>query len=211
MAMEKQMEVEYIGNLDKNQFEELKKKLETEGAFKKRKERISFMYFKDNIPKDISEIKDEDIDLRLRITNKKPEIIVKKGSFTGAHSRKEISIVFSMEEIETYIDFLSALGWHIGVIYAAETFVYEYQGIEFSLVAIKDYGYNFEAEILTTKEDEPNARKKIGSVLKELNLMPFDEDGLNKQCNEINNQKELRFDFSRQNFDEFRTKFSDFF
>ena len=140
--MEKQIEVEYIGNISKEEFENLKKKFESEGIFKKRKERISFMYFRDKIPNDVSEIKDETIDLRLRVTNKKPEIILKKGLFTGSHSRKEISINFNIDQINNYIAFLSALDWNIGVIYAAETFVYEYKGIEFSLVKIKDYGYH---------------------------------------------------------------------
>jgi uncharacterized protein YjbK len=131
--MEKQIEVEFIGNITRDKFNELKEKFKNEGKFKKRKERVSFMYFRDKIPKDISEIKDEDTDLRLRITNKKPEIIIKKGSFTGSHSRKEISINFPIEEIQSYMDFLSALNWNIGVIYAVETFVYEYKGVEFSL------------------------------------------------------------------------------
>ena len=74
----------------------MKKKFEVEGVFKKKKERISFMYFRDNVPDNISEIKDEDLDLRLRITNKEPELIAKNGLFTGSHSRKEISINFDL-------------------------------------------------------------------------------------------------------------------
>jgi hypothetical protein len=209
--MEKQIEVEFIGDISKEKFIELKEKFEKEGKFKKRKERISFMYFRDKIPKDLSEIKDEDTDLRLRITNKEPELIIKKGSFTGSHSRKEISINFPMIEMQNYIDFLSALDWNLGVIYAVETFVYEYNGIEFSLVDIEDYGYNFEAEILTTQEDEPNARNEINKVLGELELDPFDEAGLNNQCNVINNREELRFNFSEQDFQEIKEKFSKFF
>jgi len=208
---EKQIEVEFIGAISKVKFLELKKKFEKDGVFKKRKERISFMYFRDKIPKDLSEIKNEDTDLRLRITNKEPEIIIKKGLFTGAHSRKEISIRFPMEEMQKYIDFLSALNWDIGVIYAVETFVYEYQGIEFSLVDIEDYGYNFEAEILTNTKDEPMARKKIEAVLGELKLKPFDKNGLDKQCNEINNREGLRFDFSKQKIEKLRERFPKFF
>jgi len=209
--MEKQIEVEFIGGVSKDKFAELKSKFEKDATFKKRKERISFMYFRDEIPKDISEIKNEDTDLRLRITNKEPELIVKKGSFTGSHSRKEISINFPIVEMQKYVDFLSALDWNIGVIYAVETLVYEYKGIEFSLVNIEDYGYNFEAEILTTKKDEPKAREEINRILKELELKPFDEEGLNKQCNEINNRRELRFNFTEQNIKEIKEKFSKFF
>jgi adenylate cyclase class IV len=209
--MEKQIEVEFMGDISKDKFFELKDKFENEGTFKKRKERISFMYFRDKIPKDLSEIKDEDTDLRLRVTNKEPELIIKKGSFTGSHSRKEISINFPITEMQKYVDFLSALNWSIGVIYAVETFVYEYEGVEFSLVNIEGYGYNFEAEILTNTEEESNARKKINLLLNNLNLRPFDEEGLNKQCNAINNREGLRFDFSKENFKEMKEKFPKFF
>lgn len=209
--MEKQIEVEFIGKLSKEKFFKLKEKFEKEGVFKKRKERISFMYFRNEIPKDLSEIKDEDTDLRLRITNKNPEIIVKRGSFTGSHSRKEISINFLIGDIQKYVDFLSALDWNIGVIYAVETFAYEYKGVEFALVDIEDYGYNFEAEILTTSKNEFQAKKEISEVLDRLNLKPFDEDGLNKQCNEINNREELRFNFAKQKIQELIEKFPKFF
>lgn len=209
--MEKQIEVEFIGGLSKEGFSNLKERLEKEGTFKKRKERISFMYFRDKIPKDLSEIENEDTDLRMRITNKEAEVIIKKGSFTGSHSRKEISINFPMEDLQKHVDFLSALDWNIGVIYAVETFVYEYKEIEFSLVDIEDYGYNFEAEILTTSEDEPKSREKINEILNELGLKPFDENGLNNQCNQINNREGLRFDFSKQTIKEIKKKFPKFF
>jgi hypothetical protein len=64
---------------------------------------------------------------------------------------------------------------------------------------------------LTTPEDEPHARNEINNVLKELELKPFDEQGLNKQCNEINNREKLRFNFAEQNIKEIQEKFSKFF
>jgi CYTH domain-containing protein len=209
--MEKQIELEYIGQITPERFNELEKIFKKNGVFKKKKERISFMYFRNKIPRDIKEIKNEETDLRIRITNKEPELIIKKGLFTASHARKEISLTFPLNETENYIDFLNALGWNIGVIYAVETKVYEYQGIEFSLVNIEGHGYNFEAEIMTSKKDEKTNRDKIESVLKELNLKSFDEEELDKQCNQINNREHLKFDFSKQSFKEIQEKFSRFF
>ena len=205
------IEVEFIGGVSKEEFEKLKRFFKEKGVYKETKRRISFMYFRDKIPKDISEIGDEEVDLRLRVTNKKPELVLKKGLFTGTHSREEISIKFPKKEIEKYIKFLSILGWHLGVIYATEIFVYEYKGVEFSLVNIKDYGYNFEAEMLVEKGGEKDAEKKIKEILNELNLKPFDKKGIDKQCNEINNRKELHFDFSKQKFEEMKKRFKEFF
>ena len=209
--MTEQTEVEFIGSLIKEKFTELKHIFEKEGTFKKQKERLSFMYFRDKIPKDMEEIKDEPVDLRFRITNKEPEIVLKYGTFSGSHARREISLPLKADEPEKYIEFLSLLGWNICVTYATKTLVYMYKGIEFSLVEIKDYGYNFEAEILTNKDKAGEAKKKISQELVQLELKPFDETGLNKQCNAINNQKDLQFDFSKQSFKEIKSKFKEFF
>jgi len=209
--MEKQIEVEFIGEIKKEHFENLKSKFENEGKFIKKKERVSFMYFRDEIPNDLAEIKDEDTDIRLRITNNEGEIVVKKGSFTGTHSRKEISIPFPVEEIQNYVDFLASLDWTIGIVYAVKTLVYEYEDIEFSLVDIDGFGFNFEAEILTTPDEEPKAREKIERILTELNLVPFDEESLNKHCNLINNSVQLKFDFSKENIQDIKNRFPKFF
>jgi len=209
--MKNQIEVEFIGSLSKEKFQELKSLFEKEGEFKKQKIRLSLMYFRDRIPEDLSEIKDEPVDLRFRVTNKQPEIVLKHGLFTASHARKEISIEMKPEESEKYIEFLSCLGWNIGVIYATKTFAYTYKGIEFSLIEIKDYGYNFEAEILTNKSEVDEAKKTITKELENLGLKPFDEEGLNKQCNAINNKTDLQFDLSKQSFKEIRDRFREFF
>ena len=208
---DKQIEVEFIGAINKGKFLELRNLFEKSGKFKKNKERLSFMYFRDKIPKDLVEIKDEPVDLRFRVTNKKPEIVLKYGTFSGSHARKEISIDIKNEDIEKYIEFLSLLGWNIGVIYATRTFVCEYKEIEFSLIEIKDYGYNLEAEILTNKDKVEEAKKNIMAELNALTIKPFDERGLNKQCNTINNKKELQFDLSKQPFNELKNRFKEFF
>lgn len=209
--MKKEIEVEFIGKLSKEKFEKLKELFTRKGEFKGEKNRLSFMYFREKIPRDIKEIKNEKVDLRFRITNKKPEIVLKYGTFNASHSRKEISILINPSDCEKYLEFLSLLGWNIGVIYATKTYVYNFKGIEFSLVEIKDFGYNFEAEILSSKKDIEKSKKRIIALLKKLNLKPFDEKGLNKQCNKINNKKELQFDFNKQSLNEIKTRFKEFF
>jgi len=209
--MANQIEVEFIGSLTNNKFEELKELFAKQGKFKKQKQRLSFMYFKNKIPKELEEIKDELIDLRIRITNKEPEVMLKYGLFTGSHARKEIALNPSQEELPNYVDFLKGLGWHLGVLYATETFVYTYKGIEFSLIKIKDYGYNFEAEIMTDENKIEETKTEINKQLIELGLKTFDESGLNKQCNEINNKKDLQFDFLKDDFEQIKERFADFF
>ena len=205
--MTNNQEVEYIGELSEKQHNMLKSEL---GKPIKTKRRISFMYFKNGIPSEFSQAEDDRVDLRLRITNGEPELILKQGSFTASHSRKETSIHFKLSEIQTYIDLLAGLGWKIVVAYGAETSVYTYNGMEFSLIKIKDYGYNFEAEILTSEDKVAEAKQKIETELSKLELKPFHEQELNKQCNAINNKKELQFDFSKQSFKDIKGGFKEF-
>lgn len=209
--MEKQIEVELMGNLRKEKFLELQSLFEKEGAFKKKKRRLSLMYFRDKIPKDLIEIKDELVDLRLRITNGIPEVVIKYGLFTGSHAREEISINFDIKDFEKYIDLLKYLGWHLAVGYSTKTYVYNYKSVEFSLVEIKDYGYNFEAEIITENEESGNAKRKLTIFCEELGLKSFNENELDKQCNDINNKKEFQFDFNKQSSNKIREQFKEFF
>lgn len=205
------IEVEYIGSLSEEKFEELKDLFSKSGEIIKEKKRLTLMYFRDKIPKDLTEIKDEKVDLRFRVTNKEPEVVLKYGDFSGNHARKEISLDLSGDDSEKYVEFLSLLGWNLCVIYATDTSVFTYKGIEFSLVKIEDYGYNFEAEILTEESDVENAKDKIEKVLSELELRPFCEQELNKQCNEINNKLELKIDLSKNKFSEIKERFSEYF
>lgn len=206
-----QIEVEFIGEISKEKFLELKNLFEKEGNYKKHKERLSLLYFKDKIPKDIEEIQDELIDLRFRITNKEPEIVLKYGQFSGTNTREEIILKIKREEIENYIRFLNLFGWNIGTIYCTKTIVYEYKGVEFSLVEIKDYGHNFEAEILSDQKFVENAKRQIEKILESLSLTPFDKKGLYNQCNKINSIKKLQFDFGKQSFNRIKKRFANFF
>ncbi|MBU1959556.1 hypothetical protein KJ680_14230, partial [bacterium] len=81
----------------------------------------------------------------------------------------------------------------------------------FALVNIENYGYNFEAEILTDEKNQEEAKNKIKSKLDELGLNPFNEEELNEQCNNINNNKELQYDFSKTSFEEIKKGFEEFF
>jgi len=202
-------EVEYIGKLTAAQFEDLKKFLTTHGTFKKEKKRLSLLYFRNAIPADLNDIADEQVDLRLRITNKKPELILKYGTFTATHARKEITI--PIQDMEPYAELLSCLGWHHVVLHVTHTLAYMYKDIELSLVDVKDFGHTFEAEILSDESGIDDAKKKIDTLLRELHLVPYDQKGIFDQCNLLNNKKELQFDTLKQPFSEIKKRYSDFF
>jgi adenylate cyclase class IV len=106
---------------------------------------------------------------------------------------------------------LSYLGWNLVVVYATRTDVYNYKDLEFSLVEIQDFGYNFEIEILTSPSNVEDARKKILNICNEFGIKNFDNEGLQKQCNLMNNTKTLQYDLRTINFNDIKKRFRFFF
>jgi len=210
--MKKDIEVEIRGPLTKEGFLKLKEVLDRKGKFIREKERLSLLYFRDKIPEDVNEIKDDPIDLRVRITNKKAELMLKSGYWGGSDTRKEISIPFELSNFESIIQFLKILNWHICVVYSTRAYIYEYQGIEFSLVDVRNFGYNYEAEILAASEqDVPSAKKKILQICRMLKLSGYKPGEFENQCNKMNHVKEQQFDFNKDDPLLIRRKFKDSF
>ena len=124
----KNIEIEVRGPLSENEFTKLRKFFDKNAEFIKEKNRISFLYFRgDKIPDDVNEIKDDKVDLRVRITNKKAEIMLKYGEWAGSDIRKEIPLPFDINRFDDVIEFLRILGWKVGIIYATKTYVYKYK------------------------------------------------------------------------------------
>jgi adenylate cyclase class IV len=206
------IEVEIRGPLAKKDYESLKAFLETKGKFVKKGNRLSIMYFRDNIPKKSIDIKDEKVDLRLRITNKKPELVLKYGIWEGSDARKEFNFPVKIEHFMEWIDFLKCLDWSLTVVYANTLASYEYKGIEFTVVEIKDFGYTYEAEILAKDDAEAKTAKKIiKEVCTELNLKEYKKGEFESQCDSINNTKSLQYDFKSIDPKVLLKRFKDFF
>lgn len=210
--MKKQIEVEVRGRI-KN-FDEVLKKFKEKAKFIEEKDRFSLGYYREDVPKDIREIKDEKLDLRLRITNKKPEMIIKYGVWGGSDSRKEISIPLPQDKFDDALEFLNCLNWNKGVIMATKTFVFEYKGIEFALVKYingKNSNY-FEAEkIIEKEEDAEMTRQEIEKLCNQLGLNIFNDDEFIDMCNKLNSKEGNLFDFSKQKFEDIKEKFKEFF
>lgn len=210
--MTTKVEVEVRGPLNKEKFQKLKEFLDKNAKNTGKKDRLTLIYFRDYIPKDVSEIKDEKVDLRLRITNKKAEVVMKHGSFGGSDSRKEYSFFIPLEKFEEMAEFLKCLGWKLCVINATQTYVYEYKDIKFALVDIKGFGSYFEAEILINEgEDIQKAKNQILESIENLKLKEFTEEEFNSQCDAVNNTKELQFNFDKESVSIVKEKFPEFF
>src|SRR3989344_4864114 len=171
--MANNIEVEHRGKLTEEQFNNLKKFFKKEGKFIKEKDRFSVIYFPRG--KERIGVPKAPLDLRIRVTNKKGEIVLKYRKSSGADARKEFSFPIDTKQFEEATEFLFILGYYYGALQATKTYVYKYKGVEFAIVHAPAFGYYFEAEILTEKQLIGNTKKKIISVIKELGLTVLSE------------------------------------
>ena len=168
------IEVEYRGVLTKKKFDELNNYLKKSGNYIKEKDRFSVIYFPRG--KERLKVSKSPLDLRVRITNKKSELVLKYGRSSGNDARKEFSFPIDSEKFEEIIEFLKILGFYYGVLQATKTYIYIYQDIEFALVDVPGFGYYFEAEILADMKSVESVKKKIAITTKELGLNVLNEN-----------------------------------
>jgi len=156
-------EIELRGPLTKSKFQSLLNFLREQARFIKKTERTTFVFHTN----------DKTLDLKIRTTDGASEIIVKKG-FWGARKREEIVLPIEAEAIGAAKKILTALGYQKGIIAERETFIFEYKGIELSLVKCpKDY-YFYEAEFIR-KRSIRNPEEYVKQILKLLGLKIWSE------------------------------------
>ncbi len=205
-------EVEVRGEI-KN-FEKVYSMFKKSADFIKEKDRFTLLYFRDtDFEGDkLKEILQNDpVDFKIRVTDKKAEIVLKHGLVKGSESRREILIPIDLDKFDEAVDLFKFLGWKNGVIMATKTYVFNYKGIEFALVKTKGFDY-FEAEVVVEKkESSKEAMEKIKQVCSDLGLKEFGENEFIEFLDKMNQRKEFVFDLTKQNFREIKENFKDYF
>ncbi len=205
--MQQTFEIELRGSLTKKQYDLLIKKFSQEGEFVQDKNRVLIDY-STMIPD--QGIKGRDKDIRLRVTNKKPEIIVKLGTWGGNEQREELSVFTEEGTFDTLVKIYNALGYGKGVLCVRNSKVYNYEGVEFALVEVLNHSHFFEAEKVVNSESEKDqAQKYIEKVCRNLGLTVYTDqefydyvEQLNKEANEIFDfEKDFTEGYFRKKFD----------
>jgi hypothetical protein len=206
------IEVEIRGKLNEKEFEGVLSKFHKKAKFVKEKDRLTLCYFKDFF-KDVREIKNEKIDLRLRVTDKNAEVVMKYGLWSSTENRKEILIPIALDKFDEAVELLKILGWTKGVLVPNKTYVFTYKDVEFAIV--KSCGhYYFEAEHVVDEKENENyeqEKKEIIQICKEFNLAPMDEEEFCDMMNSMNNDTSMQFDLSKQKFKDVKKRFQEFF
>ena len=203
--MDKNIEIEIRGPLSKEEFNNLVKTFDNSGKKKSEKDRVLIDYstFLEG------GVENRKKDIRLRVTNGIPEIIVKIGEWGGSEQRKELSVFTKQGEFDTLVEIFGELGFDKGMLCVRKSKVYEYKGIEFALVEVPEHSYYYEAEKMASgNENGDELVKGIENVCKELSLNIFDKkqffeyvEKLNKESNEIFDYKNYTSNYFKNRFD----------
>ncbi|MEK7522415.1 MAG: hypothetical protein AAB569_02470 [Patescibacteria group bacterium] len=203
--MDKNIEIEIRGPLSKEKFEDLVKFFEGNGKKKSEKDRVLIDYstFLEG------RVENRKKDIRLRVTNGIPEIIVKVGEWGGNEQRKELSVFTKQGEFDTLVEIFGELGFGKGMLCVRKSKVFEYKDIEFALVEVPNHSFYYEAEKMASgSENADKLIKEIENVCKELNLDIFDRkqffdyiEKLNKESNEIFDYKNFTSNYFKNRFD----------
>lgn len=205
------IEVEHRGILTEKKFAELNNFFKKNGKFLGEKDRFSLIYFDHGKEADFNLQKDNPVDLRLRITNKKSELVLKYGKWGGKESRKEFFFPIDSKKFEEMAEFLHILGFYYGGLQATKTNVYKYKGFEFALVKVPGWGYYFEAEILTAQDKADIADKKVEAICRELGLEVLNDKDFYKLCTELNDRPGFTFNLKKEKFTDIKNRFKDYF
>jgi len=152
--MDKNIEIEIRGPLSKEKFNNLVLFFDKKGKKLTEKERILIDY--STFLK--GGVKNREKDIRLRVTNGIPEIIVKLGKWGGTDHRKELSVLTNPNSFDTLVEIFGELGFSKGILCVRKSKVYEYKGIEFALVEVPNHSYYYEAEKMAYENE---SAKKI--------------------------------------------------
>lgn len=204
------VEVEHRGRLSKDKFLELKSFFDKKGTFLGKKDRFSVIYSQNKEEK-TEELSHSPIDLKVRITNKKEELVMKHGDWSGNDARREFCFGLEKGKFEEMVEFLKILGHYHGVLHTTRTYLYHYKEVEFSLVEVPGWGYYFEAEVLIDSSCVEETNKRIRETYEELGMEALDHQAFCELLQSLNERPGYKFNFKKQSFSEIKKRFAEFF
>lgn len=202
--MTKNIEVEVRGPLTSEEFEKLSSLLERDGKKMTEKHRVLIDY-STFLP---GGIEDRTKDIRVRVTNGQPEVVLKLGSWGGTEQRKELSVHPREGEFDTLVEIFGHLGYEKGILAVRNSRVYEYKDIEFALVEVPGHSYYFEAEKMAHEHDDADAvLQELADTCASLGLKVFSKEEFFNYIHTLNKEANEVFDFTAYTPGDFKKKF----
>jgi predicted adenylyl cyclase CyaB len=199
-------EVEVRGLLNPEQEIQLRTLLNNEGKFIEKKERVLIDY---SLFLPDGGIRNRTKDIRIRTTNGRPEIITKIGAWGDNEMRREISIPTGPGTFDSLVEVFGLIGLTRGALCIRNSEVYEYMGVEFSIVEVPNHSKYFEAEKLVAPGGSAEvAHTEIKDLCVSLNLEPFDKEGFMRYLEILNTEANPVFDYSDYQPGDFQRKYN---
>lgn len=204
--MAKTFEIEVRGPLTREQYQELTKKFDTEGELIEEKERVLIDY---STFLSGEEMETRKTDIRLRVTNTRPEIIVKLGSWGGNEQREELSVMAEQGSFDTLVKIFAVMGYRKGMLCVRKTKAYRYKDVEFALVEIPGSHYTYEAEKLVAADaDKDTATSEIENVCSALGLQVYSDQEFFDFVKKLDEEVNEIFHFENYTDGYFKDRFS---
>ena len=198
-------EIEVRGPLTKEKFDQFEQFLLSNGAFQHKSKRLSVCYT--ILRPEDKEVK-SDLDIRARITDGDPELVIKVGKWRGSDIRKEVAVQVKRGEFANLIAVCATLGYTEAIVSESLTSVYQYQEVEFSLVNKSDHSYFFEAEVLVESyADKEKVQQTIQNLCHQLGLSLFTDEQFFDYIKVLNKEVNVHFDWNRDGEDFFKDKY----
>lgn len=148
------------------------------------------------------------LDIRARITNNQPELMIKQGSWGENEARREIGVQLKEGEFSNLVKAMAALGYNKGILCIRDTIAYTYNEIEIALVTVPAHSYFFELEIMVEAEDDKvEAHKKLQDLCRELSLTPFRKEEFYAYMEKLNKEANKVFDIEKDGEDFFKKQY----
>ena len=204
--MHKDIEVEIRGLLSTDSYQRTCEFFKKNGKFLEEKERV-FIDYSTFLPNE--GVRERKKDIRVRMTNGVPEIVVKLGSWGGSESRKELLFKGKEGEFDTLVEIFGQLGFEKGIFAVRKVLAYEYKGVEFALVEVPNHSYYFEAEKMAHGDaDFEKVEGEIRDVCGEIGLGIIDKDGFFEYIEKLNSESNEIFEFKNYKPNSFKERFN---
>lgn len=202
----KTYEIEIRGQLTKNQYTSTRKLLKQHGKLVQKRKRL-FIDYTTMLPGDSFANRTKDI--RARITNGEPELIIKLGTWGKNEGRREISVKLQRGHFSNLVSALAQLGLSKGVLCERNSEAYRYKDAEIALVEVPQHSCYFEIEKLVHVEAEKErVQKELYAIAEELQLQPFTDQEFFDYMERLNAEVNTVFDIEKDGEDFFRKKYN---
>ena len=169
----KTIETEIRGTLSDAEYAEAKSFLDEHGVHKESHEREMFLLR--DYPGFSKDFVGREVDIRLRNTNGFCEIMLKQ---KVGNAREEVSLQLKENNLETAKKIVKALGCTTALWMYRLKEIYDYNGIEWSLVVAPHNIRYYEAELVVdTEEKVPEAHARLEAEAKKLGLNVLNDEG----------------------------------